>query len=374
MIGDNRRAAAPGYSRGMTAPGEQLHHEAVVVDAHHDILLLAARAREAGEGSAFKARWTAELRQGGVDVQVLPVFLEDEFAEEGALRRTLQLIECLHREVEENPDDLALCLDGQQVDAAVAAGKIALILAFEGCEAVGRSVELFATFHRLGLRICGLTWNRRTMLADGSDHDDTRAGLTREGRTAVAELERLGVLLDVTHLSHRGVADVLAVATRPVIASHSNARALCETQRNLGDDELRAIAATGGVIGVNFFPGFVHATDRSPERLIDHIEHIATVAGVDHVGLGPDFVKDYFDVVPPHRPLLTGQTDDPLVTLDGLAYVTELPMLTPRLLARGFSAEDVRKILGENFLRVFRQALGRTGSARDRTQAEAARR
>jgi membrane dipeptidase len=330
---------------------------APVVDAHHDILLLAARHREAGGGSAFKARWTRELRQGGVDVQVLPVFIEDEYAEEGALRRALQLVEVLHREVEANPDDLAVCLTGADVDAAVAAGRIALLLAFEGCEPIGRNVELLATFHRLGLRLCAFTWNRRTGLADGADQDGTGAGLTREGLAALAELERLGILLDVTHLSHAGVAQVLGLATRPVIASHSNARALCETERNLSDEELRGIAGTGGVIGVNFFPGFVHPTDRSPERLVDHIEHIAGVAGIDHVGLGPDFVKDYFDEVPPHRPLLTGQISDPTITLDGLAYVTELPALTPRLQAR-FAPADVEKILGGNFVRVFRQVLG----------------
>lgn len=338
----------------------ELHHDAVVVDAHHDILLLAARHREAGLGSAFRARWTRELREGGVDVQVLPVFMEDEFAEEAALRRALQLVEIAHREVEENPDDLALCLTGEDVDAAVAGGRIALVLAFEGCEPLGRSVELLSTFHRLGLRMAGLTWNRRTMLADGSGQDGTGAGLTVEGIAAVQEMERLGILVDVTHLSHAGVAQVLAMATRPVVASHSNARALCETERNLSDDELRAIAATGGVVGVNFFPGFVHPTDRSPQRLVDHIEHIAAVAGIEHVGLGPDFVKDYFDEVPPHRPILTGQVDDVSVTLDGLALVTELPALTPRLLAR-FAEPDVRKILGGNFMRVFKEAMGRPG-------------
>lgn len=341
----------------MSTLAEQLHRDATVVDAHHDILLLVARHREAGLGSAFRARWTRELRAGGVDVQVLPVFLDDEFAEEAALRRALLLVEYLHREVEENPDDLALCLTGADVDAALGAGKLALILAFEGCEPIGRDVDLLATFHRLGLRICALTWNRRTMLADGADHDDSGAGLTREGRAAIAELERLGVIVDVTHLAHRGVEQVLELATRPVIASHSNARALCDTARNLSDDELRGIAATGGVIGVNFFPGFVHPTDRSPERLVDHVEHIAAVAGIEHVGLGPDFIKDYFDEVPPHRPILTGQVDDLQATLDGLAYVTDLPALTPHLLGR-FGEEDARKILGGNFLRLFRSSLG----------------
>lgn len=335
-----------------------LHSDAVVVDAHHDILLLAARHREAGLGSAFKARWTRELREGGVDVQVLPVFMEDEYAEEAALRRALQLVEVAHREVEENSDDLALCLDASDIDAAVRDGKIALLLSFEGCEPIGRNIELLATFHRLGLRLVALTWNRRTMLADGSDHDDSGAGLTSDGVAAIRELDRLGIVVDLTHLSHAGVAQVLELATKPVIASHSNARALCETQRNLSDDELRAIAATGGVIGVNFFPGFIHPTDRSPERLVDHVEHIAGVAGIDHVGLGPDFVKDYFDEVPPHRPILSGAVDDVTVELNGLAYVTELPSLTPRLVARGFSETDVRKILGGNFLRVFEEVLG----------------
>src|SRR5437660_728620 len=142
-----------------SAPMSDLHRDAVVVDAHHDILLLAARARQAQGESAFRRRWIPELRQGGVDVQVLPVFIEDEYAEEGALRRALLLVERLHREVEENPADLALCGTGEEIEAAVGSGKIALVLSFEGCEAIGRHVELLATFHRLGLRMCALTWN-----------------------------------------------------------------------------------------------------------------------------------------------------------------------------------------------------------------------
>jgi membrane dipeptidase len=301
--------------------------------------------------------WVDEFRAGGVDVQVVPVYLEPEVAEAG-LRKTLLAIEHLRAEIEKAPDALALCTSSGEIDAALAAGKVAILIALEGIQSLGSDVELLASFHRLGVRMVSFTHLGRTLLADGSGEDDRGARLTRAGVAAVRELERLGVLIDVSHLASAAAEHVLELASGPVIASHSSARAVRDHHRNLSDTLLRAIAASGGVIGVNFLPAFVDPDLPTIDRVVDHVAHIASVAGIEHVGLGPDFVKDYFDAVYPQFPEL------PLIEgidmkrgIDGLERTRDLPRLTERLLARRFAEDDVRKILGENFLRVFREVL-----------------
>jgi membrane dipeptidase len=338
------------------AEATALHRDAVVVDAHNDLLLLVARRRAVGQAGYFRERWLPELRAGGVDVLVLPVYVEPEYQPEGALRQTLRLIELAHREAEAAPAEVALCTSGEAVDRAVAAGRLALLLALEGLPALGTDVELLATFYRLGVRMASFTHFGRTALADGGA-EPTGGRLTRAGLAAVREMERLGMLVDVSHLNDAGVDQVLEMATRPVIASHSNARALCDHHRNLTDEQLRGIAATGGVIGVNAVRRFVHPQDPTVERVVDHIEHIAAVAGIAHVGLGLDFVREYYAEVYAAYPDLRVEGLDPRATIPGLATPGDLPALTAAMLRRGIPTEDVRRVLGENFLRVFRQVL-----------------
>jgi membrane dipeptidase len=335
-----------------------LHHDAVVVDCHNDLILLVARKRALGDHRYFRDHVVPALRAGGVDVQVVPIFMEGEYAAEGALRRTLQLIEYVHQEAAANRDAVALCLTGAEVDETVADGRIALVLALEGCEGIGKQTELLGTMFRLGVRIASFTHFGRTLLADGSGEDGTGGRLTGAGVCAVREMERLGILVDVSHLSESGTRHVLEIATRPVIASHSSARVLRDHHRNLTDDQVRAIAATGGVIGINFFPAFVDAARPTVDRVVDHIEHIASVAGIDHVGIGPDFIKEYYDEVYPQYPTLKVQGLDAKTPIEGLTGPQDLPVLTEALRRRGVTDADARKILGENFLRVFRSELG----------------
>jgi membrane dipeptidase len=287
--------------------------------------------------------------------------MEGEYAAEGALRRTLQLIEYLHQEVEASRGEVALCRTGAEIDAAVSDGKVAVVLALEGCEAIGRQTDLFATLSRLGVRIVSFTHFGRTMLADGSGEEGTGGRLTRAGVAAVREMERLGILVDVSHLSAAGTHHVLELATRPVIASHSSARALCDHHRNLDDGQLRGVAATGGVIGVNFFPAFVDSRRPTVDRIVDHIEHIASVAGIDHVGIGPDFIKEYLDELYPQYPTFKIEGLDAKAAIEGLEGPQHLAALTGALRRRGVAEPDVRKVLGENFLRVFRTVLGVPG-------------
>ncbi|GII76367.1 membrane dipeptidase [Sphaerisporangium rufum] len=312
--------------------------------------------------SFFRERWLPQLREGGVDLQVLPVFIDDEFRPEGALRQTLRMIECAHVLAEGNADEVRLCLDGRQIDAALAEGRIALVLALESMPGLDASVELLPTLFRLGVRVGSIAHWGRTPLADGSGQDATGSRLTSHGVEVLREMERLGMLFDISHLGATGVAHVLEIATRPVIATHSSARALRDHHRNLTDDQLRAVAAGGGVICVNFLAGFLaeDPADQTVARLADHIVHVAEVAGTEHVGLGPDFIREVFlDLTPPCCEPSGLSGIDVLATVPGLDGPRGLPLVTEELVRRGLDDKQIHQILGGNMLRLFRDELGR---------------
>ncbi|SES26066.1 membrane dipeptidase [Lentzea xinjiangensis] len=337
-----------------------LHARSVVADTHNDLLDAIAHRPAEQWVPHFRERWLPQLQAGGVNLQVLPVFVDDVFRPEGALRRTLRMIEAAHRIAEGNPDTVALCRTGAEIDAALAGDRIALVLALESAPGVGEDVELFETLFRLGVRIASLAHFGRTALADGSGEDATGGRLTRAGVAAVAEMERLGMIFDVSHLSAAGVEHVLELATRPVMATHSSARALRDHHRNLTDEQLKGIAANGGVVCVNFFAPFLHETDFGIDRLIDHIEHIAGVMGVRHVGLGPDFVEEVLrDVTPPccEVQFIEGVPVDRF--LPGLEGPAGLPLVTEALRRRGWPDDDIALVLGQNVLDLFRSELTR---------------
>ncbi|WP_188187165.1 dipeptidase [Nonomuraea sp. SYSU D8015] len=341
----------------MTLP---LHQRAVVADTHND-LLMAVSARPPGQwASFFRERWLPQLVAGGVDLQVLPVFIDDQYRPEGALRQTLRMIECAHVIAEGNAGHVRLCLDAAGIDAALGDGKIALVLALESMPGLDADVELISTVHRLGVRVASIAHFGRTPLADGSGEDATGSGLTSHGIAALAEMERLGIVFDVSHLGASGLAHVLELATKPVMATHSSARALRDHHRNLTDEQLRGVAATGGVICVNFFGPFLadRSEDMTLDRLLDHIEHIAAVAGIDHVGLGPDFIREVMDdLTPPCCEDFFPRGVDPKAAVPGLEGPAGLPMVTEGLLERGLPEKDVMKIIGGNVHRFLGERL-----------------
>jgi membrane dipeptidase len=337
----------------------ELHRRAVVVDTHNDLLCSVVLRPVAQWADYFRAQWLPQLRAGGVDVQVLPVFIDDAYRPEGALRQTLRMIEAAHRIAEANADEVSLCLDGADIDRALDAGRIALVLALESAPGVDADIELLQTLFRLGVRIASLAHFGRTALADGSAEDAAGSRLTAAGVEALAEMERMGMLFDVSHLGAAGVDHVLESATRPVMATHSSARALRDHHRNLTDARLAAIAEGGGVVCVNFFPGFLDEHEPSVGRLVDHIAHVGKVAGADHVGIGPDFVVEVLrDVLPGGLEVGPMAGCDPFATLPGLTGPAGLPLLTAELLARGFDEAVVAATLGGNVLRLFRAELG----------------
>ena len=287
-----------------------------MADCHNDLLLGVLHQQERGIADPFGDFWLPQLREGGIVLQVLPVYVEEQFVGEGALRRTLLLLETAWQIADNFKDDVAICTKGGDISAAIEAKKIALVLALEGAEGLGRDVELVDVFFRMGVRMISLAWNRRTMFADGVGEKDTGGKLTNLGVAAIAEMERLGITLDVSHLSENGFWHLADVAKRPFIASHSSCYQLQSHPRNLHDKQILAVVKSGGFVAQNAFGAFLSDAP-TVNSYIDHVKHAADLVGSEHVALGLDFMRDLSVQV---DPILGGA----LVDLDTLPWVTGL--------------------------------------------------
>ena len=276
-------------------------------DCHNDLLLGVLHQKERGVSDPFGEFWLPQLKAGNVVTQVLPVYTEEQFVGEGALRRSLLLFETAWAIAEAHPNDVLLCTTGKDVLEAHASGKIALILAVEGAEPVGHSIDIFESFFRMGVRLLSLTWNRRTMFADGVGERDTGGTLTSLGIEAIKEMERVGIILDVSHISENGFWHLNEVATKPFIASHSSLHSLCDHPRNLKNEQAKRIGEVKGIICLNAFGGFLSANPK-PLDLIAHAKLAIELVGEDRVGFGFDFMKDLLAQV---DPVLSGVLMDP---------------------------------------------------------------
>ncbi|TDC09372.1 membrane dipeptidase [Nonomuraea longispora] len=343
----------------------RLHADAQVVDAHNDLILLVDHMDKRGRTDHFAEFWLPELRAGGVDVQVLPIWIDEDHQSEGALRRTLLLAERIHELAAQYPDDVAICSTAADIDAANRSGRIALVMAIEGAHGIGQDPKLIRTMFRAGVRVASIAHYGRTLLADGSGLDDTaRGGLTPQGIEVFTEMERLGMVFDVSHLGVNGVEDVLNLASRPLLATHSTCLVITDNHRSLGDDQIRRIAALGGVVGVAAaIPWFIDPHNPTADRVVDHIEHVVDIAGIDHVGLGPDIIDDYFQEVwggwPAHAGDPSGNAGaiGPYEPAE-IKRPSDLVKVTDAMVRRGFGEQDVKKVLGDNVMRVFRQVMG----------------
>lgn len=368
----------------------RLHREAIVIDTHDDITTpILEHGFDLGKPDGVAATDLTKMRAGGISAEFFSIYVDEKFYDHpssrtgGAARRALDMIDVTYQQIERHSDALVLATSADEIRRAKAAGKIAVLMGIEGGHAIENSLGALREFYRLGVRYMTLTHGESNDWADSAGMatppKPRHHGLSPFGETVVGEMQRIGMLVDVSHVSDETIEDVLRVAKAPIIASHSSARALCDSARNLSDDELRGIAKNGGVVMVNFFtayldpkvaaawPAFIKAHGKDfaaieakhlsarDERaaiealgvgafpktplatLVDHIEHVAKVAGVDHVGLGSDW---------------DGAPTMPV----GLEGMDGLPLITRELLARGWSDEDVKKVLGENFLRVFAEA------------------
>jgi membrane dipeptidase len=390
---------APARSRSMSIPevsprALRVYREAYVIDTHND---MPSRILDdgydpdvrhpAGFGRTEGNTDFPRLVESGMTAEFMSAWVDAPYAERAgaSFSRAMQHIETIHAFVDRHPDRLLFATTAADVRRAKAEGKIAIFIGVEGGHAIEGSLDRLRDLYAHGARYLTLTWNNGNAWAGSSiGVDGTRTGgLTPFGRDVVREMNRLGMLVDLSHVSDSTFYDAIAVSTVPVIASHSSARALSDVPRNLTDDQLRAIARNGGVVNVNFYSRFIDSRYRAGIEhveetvraaraaaraaredsasaakristmrdslaaaipptpfsvLIDHIDHIAKVAGVDHVGLGSDF---------------DGVSALPL----GMEDVTRLPRIAQALLDRGYSDGDVRKMLGGNMLRVMTRVL-----------------
>lgn len=319
-----------------------LHQAAYVFDAHCDTLLdLTANKRNFTGNPPGEEQGHLDLprlRQGGVDAQVFALFAHPQQSPEQALAQVHAMVKTAHDQILSHPD-VRLIENASDFAAAQRSGQLAAILSLEGCRALEADPDALVDLYRMGVRALSLTWNEQNRFASGADVPPSSGGLTGEGRRLLAQCERLGIMVDVSHLNRAAFWDVLAATSKPLIASHSNAFSRRRHRRNLTDRQVKAIAQRGGVIGINFCPEFLHARRATIEHVIDHIETIVQLVGPRHVGLGSDF-----DGIP--------------ATPAPLSDVRALPKLTEKLVQRGYDEHEVMLILGGNFRRCFEEVIG----------------
>jgi membrane dipeptidase len=357
----------------------RLNGEAVTVDVHNHMMFEFAIRSALGEANIFDTHYAPELLRGGINVIATSVGANSPCTcnmTDNIEFGVFEQIDMLRLE-EERSDSLRICRNVKEIKTAVAAGKIAVLLAFEGARGLeGRADEeslvMLRTLYRLGLRINCICGGGRTRFADGLGEARAAAGLTTFGVKLVEEMNRLGMLIDCTHMTDRSFFDTLDVSTRPVVVSHVGVRAVCDVAANLSDERIKAIGANGGVIGMEMVKTEIRkgAQETGEEvtfaDVVDHIDHIAGLIGTDHIGLGLDF--DNFPLVHNvHRAMCpapgsiegfyTGipKGDHMLNEPNNLG---EVEVITEYLVRRGYSDEDILKILGANMLRLFWETLG----------------
>ncbi len=290
-------------------------------------------------------------------MQVCPTFIPLEHLHEGALHRGLLQAAAFHRALRDCPERTVWVRGGGDLDRLD--GRVGLMLSMEGAEPLGWDPGLINAFWELGVRMVSLTWNRRNAFADGLGEPEG-GGLSRLGEQLVDRLAALGAMLDLAHASERTFFDVLDRAPQAtILVSHAGCRSVCWTPRNLSDEQLRALAERGGVLGIMALPLTVDPDAPTLDRLIDHVDYAVELIGIDHVGLGADFIRQV------HRALGGGPIRDALLPpgMQSDACIEELegprdyPNLVAALVRRGYEGERLDAILAGNFLRLFRNGL-----------------
>lgn len=314
---------------------EALHRSAIVVDFHNDFLE-EKRAKPEGKLSGNDLFQTdiPRLKKGGVDVQFLVVWTKPDIESPYLLGK--QMVETLYEELAENANDIELAKTSADIEAILAKKKIAIVLAVEGGYIIENSLEKLEWFYNQGARYLTLTWNFGCDWIGGANEENK--GLTPFGKEVLNKLNELGMMIDLSHVNAQSVEDVLNATNATVVATHSGAYAVNAHQRNLSDAHIKEIVARGGVVGSVFYPYFLNGTDKA--TLADVVKHINYVrnltGGVDGIAIGSDF--DGIDITP-----------------EGIKDPSEFPNLTKALVAEGYTAEEVEKILGKNILRVFKK-------------------
>jgi membrane dipeptidase len=362
----------------------RLQSEVIGIDSHIDTMQRVLMehldiGRRLSDGQADLVR----LREGGMRAPFFALWVPMYYKGSEAVRRTLDMRDAFQSVLDRYPDQIELATSAADVERIVHARKIAAVLTLEGGHQIADDLAVLRMYQRMGIRSITLTHFRNNNWCDSSTDKPQHNGLTEFGTEVVREMNRIGVIVDISHVSDKAFFDALAVTTKPVIASHSSCRALSEFPRNMTDDMLRAVGKNGGVVGINFGGGFLNqkeadadlrniksigsaepnltgkALDQymtamhmkndwkhprksvaSLDDVVAHIDHVVKIAGIDHVGIGSDF---------------DGISDAPR----GLEDESKMPALTEALLKRGYTERDIKKIMGENTLRVMREVIGK---------------
>ena len=324
---------------------------------HWDVYELVHRLRS-GQTDAFAASILTGLREGGVGTVLFAVGGDSRSHAGGSdlpLRGCLETLDVTLNEID-NAAALARLVRTREELDGLADDQVAFVLVFEGGRPLEGSLAVLRQLFRLGVRCMLLTWNGRNELADGVGEGERAGGLSTFGRAVVLEMKRLGMLLDLSHLAERGFWEAIELHGGTVVASHSNAKALHDHRRNLTDDQIRAVAASGGLVGIAFMPAFLGPGVPTVDTVVDHIEHMAGLVGIEHVGIGPDF--SYGPTAEEHR--RTRKYEGVKVDLNvpyPIPEATALRDLEARLRERGFGRDAVDAVMGGNFLRVLRAVL-----------------
>jgi len=328
----------------------------IVVDAHSDLLSDILGRRAAGQTKVLESIWLPAMKAGGIDLRVAAIYSPPQYVPELALRRALDEVAGFLDELDTTPG-AALCTTPDHILRATSEGKRGFILGMEGVEPLGSDLTLLGVFYRLGVRVLGITHALRNYAADGAFFDPKRTGLVGGlsdfGVELVEKAQTMGMLLDVSHLNEPGFWDVVKLSRAPIIASHSNCRALTDHARNLTDEQIKAVADTGGVIGINSIARFVDPPDLP--HLLDHADRLVKIAGKEHVGLGLDFCSYLLEHKSPVE--RSGMRPRAYLSVDGLAGDHDVPKIPALLAERSYPGDTIDLIMGENFLRVFRQVL-----------------
>ncbi len=363
---------------------DKIHRDAIVVDGHNDILLwvknsgfdLGMNGGEPGDRSALlysvpPLKWLPNgpygetagtnsdldrFEKGGLDAQFFAVYESCQTPPDKAKEQALNRIKNLQEHERRYADRMEIATTVSDIRRISAQGKLAALMGVEGGHMIDGDLNNLSMFHGLGVRYMTLTHACSLSWADSATDKPVANGLSEFGKKVVREMNRLGMIVDLSHVSDKTFRDAVQTSNAPVIASHSNARTICNNPRNLTDKMIRAVKESNGMIGVTFLQGYVDPdrqsvaknllgwywfwNPRQPgtpiSKLVDHIDHIVGIAGIDHVGIGSDF-------------------DGAPFFLDGLENVDQFPNLTFELLKRGYSEADIKKILGGNFLRVMEE-------------------
>mgnify|MGYP001152859916 CR=1 FL=1 len=310
----------------------------IILDMHTDTLTKVVDTGQSLYSNSYNIDFL-RIKKHGSYVQNFAAYIDSAYCPSNAMKRAIELIDRLNQECEKCKDDVTLCCNYNEIIDALESRKAPILLSIEGGEALQGSLAALRIFYKLGVRSICLTWNYRNEIADGVAEAISGGGLTVFGRDVVKEMNRLGMLIDLSHISERGFWDVMTLTRQPVILSHSNAYKVCPHRRNLKDEQIEAVKQNGGVIGINLYPYFLNGSDKATiDDVIRHIEHIIGITGEEHIGIGADYDQT--------EPIFDG--------IDGIEYTTNI---FEELLKRNYPDSVVSKIAGENFLRVIKQVL-----------------